>query len=228
MTTATQTATGAEASNTQVPNKNQLVGVRARLQKNLNAKKVKPGDVILAHPEVKIHVVDGLDLDRDSTLVGHVDKVQPSVDGNDSAIGVTFDKLQLKGGLEVAIKATILWIGQPPDYLNPTVHSAAADRTTPGVGVGAGFTGTPPPQGYQGSEIAGLPSENKQSVGTQKTGLAEGISIQMDAIAGVNFFSDMGRPDSGWFRSKKANVSIPAGTVLAFAIVALPDIGTHP
>ncbi len=228
MPAAAQTTAGVGAASGKVSSGKQLVGVRAHLQKNLDAKRVKPGDAILARPEVKMHVADGLDLDTGSLLVGHVDKVQPLVDGSDSAIGVTFDRLRLKGGREVVIKATILWIGQPPDYLNPTIHSAAADRTTPGVGVGAGFSGTPPVQGYQGSEIAGLPSGGKQGIGTRKTGLPEGISMQMDAIAGVNFFSDMGRPDSGWFRSKRANVSVPAGTVLAFAIVALPDAGTHP
>ncbi|HEY6414359.1 MAG TPA: hypothetical protein VIX42_11775 [Edaphobacter sp.] len=228
MAMAAQTAAGVGVSNTKVSGSNQLVGVRAHLQKNLDAKKMKPGDAILARPEVKMHVPDGLDLDTGSMLVGHVDKVQPSVDGNDSAIGVTFDKLRLKDAREVAIKATILWIGKPPDYLNPTIHSAAADRTTPGVGVEAGFSGTPPLQGYQGSEIAGAPSREKQGAGNQKTGLPGEISMQMDAIAGVNFFSDMGRADSGWFRSKRANVSVPAGTVLAFAIVALPDAGTHP
>lgn len=225
---AAQTATGVGASNTKVSSRSQLVGVRARLQRNLDSKKVKPGDAILARPEVKIHVADGLDLDASSVLAGHVDKAQPSINGSDSAIGVTFDRLRLKGGREVAIKATILWIGQPPNYLNPTVHSAAADRTTPGVGVEAGFTGTPPVQGYQGAEIAGIPQKQKQGADIQKTGLPEGTSMQMNAIAGVNFFSDMGRTDSGWFRSKRGNVSVPAGTVLAFAIVALPDVVTPP
>ena len=39
----------------------------------------------------------------------------------------------------------------------------------------------------------------------------------------VNFFSDVGRDDSGWLRSKGKSVSVPSGTVLAFAIVVLPD-----
>jgi hypothetical protein len=211
----------AEESSVSASGSNQLIGVRARLQKSLNAKKVKSGDAILARPEAGIHIAEGIDVDAGSMLVGYVDKVQPSVDGSDSAISVTFDKLRLKDAREIGIKATILWLGQAPDYLNPTVHSAAADRTTPGVGVGAGYSGTPPVQGYQGSEIAGTPSK-KQS-GTQKTGLPEGISVQMNAIAGVNFFSEMGRPESGWLRSKRTNVSVPAGTVMAFAIVVLPN-----
>jgi hypothetical protein len=209
-----------------------LVGVRARLEKNLDAKNAKAGSTVLAKPEVKIHIADGLDLDTGSLLLGHVDKVQPSVDRGDSAIAVTFDRVRMKGGREVAIKATILWIGQPPDQLNPTLHSAAADRTTPGVGVEAGGSANgnlvPVQQGYAGSEIAGAATQMHRLGNGLGTGLPEGMSAQRNAIAGVNFFSDMGRSDSGWFRSKRRNVSVPGGTVLAFAIVLLPDAGATP
>ena len=139
----------------------QLVGVRAVLDKSLDARKAKQGDAVVAKPEVKIHVADGLDLETSSLLLGRVDAVHPSTDKSDSAIAVTFDKVRLKGGREVPVKATILWIGQPPNLLNPTIISAPADRTTPGVGVGAGMTGVPPEQGYQGSEIAGAPRRHR-------------------------------------------------------------------
>jgi hypothetical protein len=227
-TVAAQTAGSVGILNPDASNRNQLVGVRARLERNLEAKRLKQGDAILARPEAKMHIAEGLDLDTRSILVGHVDKIQLSIDGSGSAIGVTFDKLRLKDAREVAIKATILWIGQPPDYHNPTIHTAAADRTTPGVGVEAGYSGTPPAQGYQGSEIAGTPKKEKHGVSTQKTELPEGASAQINAIAGVNFFSDIGRADSGWFRSTRGNVSVPAGTVLAFAIVVLPNAGPNP
>jgi hypothetical protein len=52
--------------------------------------------------------------------------------------------------------------------------------------------------------------------------------MQKDAIPGVNFFSDMGRDDSGWLRSQRRNVYVPGGTVLAVAIVVLPSGGAKP
>ena len=97
----------------------------------------------MARPEVKIRLADGLDLDTDGLLIGRVDKVQASVGGGDSAIGMTFNKARMKGGREIAIKATILWIGESTNLLNPTVVSAPADRTTPGVGVLAGSSQLP-------------------------------------------------------------------------------------
>jgi hypothetical protein len=206
-----------------------IVGVRARLQKSLDAKKAKEGDTVEASPEAKIHVAAGVDLDNHSRLLGRIDKVQPSVGGGDSAIGITFNRVRMKDGQEIPMKATILWIGEAPNSLNPTVVSAPADRTTPGVGVGAGMSQVPPTQGYQGSEITGAPGRNgKRSVGSAAPQVPAGISIQHDAIPGVNFFSDMGRADSGWFRSQKRNVSVPGGTVMAFAVVVLPSSGVKP
>lgn len=195
-----------------------LVGVRAQLNKSMNAKKLKVGDAVVANPEAKVHLADGVDLKTNSELMGHVDTVKPSVDGGNSAISVTFDKAQLKDGREIPIKATILWIGQPPNEVNPTVTMAPADRTTPGVGEEAGGSDVPPQQGYQGAEIAGMVHHPLSSGGSQ---LPPGLSLQANAIPGVNFSSDMGRSDSGWFRSNGKNVFVPGGTVMAFAIVIL-------
>ncbi len=227
---AAQTVPNAAGSTgSQATNSRQIIGVRARLEKSLDAKKVKEGDVVMARPEAKIHLADGLDLDSSSTLIGRVDKVQASIGGGDSAISITFDKVRMKNGQEIAVKATILWIGEAPNSLNPKVVSAPADRATPGVGVGAGMSQVPPTQGYQGAEITGAPVRNgKRSVGSAAPQVPAGISIQHDAIPGVNFFSDMGRADSGWFRSQKRNVSVPGGTVMAFAVVVLPSSGIKP
>jgi hypothetical protein len=206
-----------------------LIGVRTRLERSLDAKKLKEGDPVIARPEVKVHVADGLDLQPNSLLIGRVDKVEPSINGGDSAIAITFYKAHLKGANEIPIKATILWIGEPPSMLNPKVVSAPADRTTPGVGVEAGNSQVPPAQGYQGSEITGAPAHSDPAATSgNAANLPVGVAWQINAIAGVNFSSDIGRLDSGWFRSKKKNVSVPAGTVFAIAIMALPVDGATP
>jgi hypothetical protein len=210
---------------TQAPRAGHIVGVRTRLEKSLDANKVKVGDAVVAKPEAKIHLADGMDLATNSLMVGHVDTVQPSVAKGNSAISVTFDKVQLKSGKEIPIKATILWIGQPPNLLDPATVSAAADRSTPGVGADAGsvsVTGqmVPVTQGNQGSEITGAPVHYDNGSASEGGGrLPEGVSWQMNAIPRVNFFSDAGRNDSGWFRSKGMSVFVPSGTVLAFAIL---------
>lgn len=204
----------------------QLVGVRAVLDKTIDARKVKQGDPVIAKPEVKIQIADGVDLETNSKLLGRVDSVQPSANKSDSTVAVTFDRAQLKDGREIRIKATILWIGQPPSQLNPTVVSAAADRTTPGVGVGAGMTGTPPEQGYQGSEIAGPPKRHHD----QPTAASPptGVFSQTDALPGIDFASDIRKPESGSFHAQRHNVHIAAGTVFAFALAALPANAPNP
>ncbi len=202
----------------------QLVGVRAVLDKTIDSRKVKQGDPVVAKPEVKIHIADGVDLETNSKLLGRVDSVQPSADKSDSTITVTFDQAQLKDGREIPIKATILWIGQPPSQLNPAVVSAAADRTTPGVGVGAGMSGTPPEQGYQGSEIAGPPKRHHDKAAPNPPG----VFSQTDALPGIDFASDISKPESGSFSAHRHNVHVAAGTVFAFALAVLPANAPNP
>jgi len=203
-----------------------LAGLRAVLDKNLDANKVKPGDAVVAKPEVKLHLADGVDLETGSELLGHVDAVQPSTDKSDSRITVTFDKIKMKDGRQIPVKAIILWIGQPPDLLDPAIVSAPADRTTPGIGVGAGMTGVPPLQGYQGSEIAGKPKRHHDP--RPPAPAPTGVFAQKNAIPGVNFTSDIRKPESGLFEANGHNVKIPGGTVFAFAIAVLPPSVPHP
>jgi hypothetical protein len=197
-----------------------LVGVRATLDKTLDARKVKEGDVVTARPEAKVEIAKGIDIETSSRLLGHVDAVQPRTDRGNSTITVTFDKARLKDGRQIPVKAIILWIGQPPSLLNPTEVSAPADRTTPGVGVGAGMTGTPPTQGYQGSEIAGLPKRPHDAPAAPPP--PTGVFSQPNAIPGVSFASDIRKPESGSFTAAGHDVHIPGGTVFAFALAVTP------
>lgn len=197
-----------------------LVGVRATLDKTLDARKVKEGEVVTARPEAKVQIAKGIDIETSSRLLGHVDAVQPSIDRGESTITVTFDRAQLKDGRQIPIKATILWIGQPPSLLNPTEVSAPADRTTPGVGVQAGMNGMPPTQGYQGSEIAGLPKRYHATPASAPP--PTGAFSQPNAIPGVSFASDIRKPESGSFTAAGHDIHIPRGTVFAFALAATP------
>jgi hypothetical protein len=210
-----------------VTGKSQMFGVRVRLETALNSKTAVEGMYVEARPEVKMHLADGVELETSSRLVGRVGVVKPSLAGTDSAISVIFDKVRLKGRREIPVKATILWIGAAPDLMNPSIVSAPADRTTPGVGVEAGGSLVPPSQGYSGSEITGFPHRNEDESAGKKGKLPPGVAVQMGAIGGVNFFSDMSSNNSGFFRSVKGNVSVPGGTVLAIALVLLPPV-VHP
>jgi hypothetical protein len=82
------------------------------------------------------------------------------------------------------------------------------------------MTGTPPTQGYQGSEIAGPPKRyhDRPAAAPAPTG----VFSQANAIPGINFTSDIRQPESGSFHSPGRNVNIPGGTVFAFALAALP------
>jgi hypothetical protein len=82
------------------------------------------------------------------------------------------------------------------------------------------MTGTPPSQGYQGSEIAGLPKRHHDAPDAVPP--PTGVFSQPNAIPGVSFASDIRKAESGSFTATGHNVHIPGGTVFAFALAATP------
>ncbi len=201
----------------------QMFGVRVDLEKPINSRNAHAGMSIEARPETRLHLADGVELEQSSRLMGSVVSVQPSVDGSAASLSVLFDKVRLKGGRELPVKVTVLWVGQAIDLLHPSVTSAPADRTTPGVGVEAGSSATPPLQGFAGSEIAGGPLRPHERPLTAQAELPPGISVQRGGVPGVNLFSDMRRPESAFFRAPKGNVALPGGTVMALVMLMQPE-----
>jgi hypothetical protein len=97
----------------------------AELQSNLDAKTAKVGDVVTAKLTEGVQVA-GVELRRNTLLIGHVVEVEPSENNGASKIILTFDKAQPKNGQPIAVKATIVGIFPNgftvalPD-LNPTL-----------------------------------------------------------------------------------------------------------
>ena len=81
----------------------------AELQSHLDAKTAKVGDVVTAKLTDSVQVA-GVELRRNTLLVGHVVEVEPSENNGASKIILTFDKAQPKNGQPIAVKATIVGI----------------------------------------------------------------------------------------------------------------------
>jgi hypothetical protein len=86
----------------------QMTNVLANVDKGLDAKKAKAGDAFTAKTVSATTLNDGTNVPAGSILEGHVDSVTPSDHKSDSMIVLTIDKVQVKGGKEVPVKATIV------------------------------------------------------------------------------------------------------------------------
>ncbi len=86
-----------------VPATTQLAAATAELNRNLDAKSLKAGDLITARLTRSVHLDSGVQLQRNTQLLGHVDRVAGS-----SELVLTFDKAQLKDGKLIPVKATLV------------------------------------------------------------------------------------------------------------------------
>ncbi|HZD49934.1 MAG TPA: hypothetical protein VE178_14430 [Silvibacterium sp.] len=85
----------------------QMVNLVATVDKSIDTKKAKAGDPFDAKVATTVKLDDGTDVPSGSVLEGHVDSVTRSENKGDSVLTVTIDKLAIKDGKEIPIKATI-------------------------------------------------------------------------------------------------------------------------
>jgi hypothetical protein len=84
-----------------------MVSIQATVEKTIDAKKAKAGDPISAKVSSAVQLSDGTKVPAGSVLLGHIDSVTPSEKKSDSTMTVTFDKLQIKNGNAIDVKATL-------------------------------------------------------------------------------------------------------------------------
>src|ERR1700678_2395681 len=91
--------------------------IRAELAKSVDAKKAKVGDEVLAKTmDDFLSDKNEVLAPRGSQIVAHLVEVSPHQGNSPSTLGIAFDKIVLKNGTEVPLKASIQAIGGPPPY----------------------------------------------------------------------------------------------------------------
>ena len=131
---------GAQASNAGAaspPHVVQMVNFVANVDKTVDTKKAKAGDPFNAKVMTAGKLDDGTDVPVGSMLEGHIDSVTPSENKGDSVLTVTIDKLAIKNGKEVPVKATITRVestsqdsGDDKGYSDPSSYRVASIPST--------------------------------------------------------------------------------------------------
>lgn len=94
----------------------QMVPAQAILDKGIDAKKVQPGQQFRATLRETVRLKSGVELPRDTVLVGTISKDQMR-DGGTSTLALRFTKAQLKDGKVIPIQADIMGVAGPDnDY----------------------------------------------------------------------------------------------------------------
>jgi len=89
----------------------QMVPANATLAQAIDAKKMQPGQPFQAKLSDTVHLKNGVELPRGTTLVGTVATDQ--MGNGKSTLALRFTKADLKGGKEIPIQATIVGVAPP-------------------------------------------------------------------------------------------------------------------
>jgi hypothetical protein len=186
---ATQGGTGGAAS----ANAATGAAVQAVLNKTVDAKKAKQGDEVTAKTTEDLKTSGGLNIPKNSKLIGHVTDVKAYEKGkSESMVAIVFDKAVVKGGQEIPIHATIQALAAPVQM------AMTAETTEPSTSMGGAGS---PSQGNGGlaggaartagsavgsvADTAGGVASNTGEVAGSSVG-ATGANIPSNAGAGLN------------------------------------------
>jgi hypothetical protein len=114
----------------------------AELAKSLDAKKIKAGDPVEAKISVDLLSNGQIVIPRNTKIIGHITSAKPrSKDSPQSSIGIAFDRIVMKDGRQIALKAVIQAMAPPLPINNLAPGTPGAGDSSP-RGQQSGNTGT--------------------------------------------------------------------------------------
>jgi hypothetical protein len=93
--------------------------LRAQLDKTIDAKKAKPGEMLEAKTLDDLKSGAQVIAPRGSKIIGHVVAANPHEKDTPSRLEIAFDKLDLGNGSQAPLQATIQALAKPANTVNP-------------------------------------------------------------------------------------------------------------
>ena len=172
----------------------QMVNLVTTVDKTVDTKKARAGDPFTARVATAGKLDDSTDVPAGSILEGHVDSVTPSENKGDSVLTVTIDKLAIKNGKEVPVKATITRV----------------DSTSPDSGDDKGYS---EPSAYR---VTSIPS-------TKPASMQDPNAPKMPrAVPDLTLKSSPHDATSGTFTYAKKNLRLNSSFQLQVSVAAAP------
>jgi len=204
--------------------------IRVELAKSVDAKKAKVGDEVLAK------TIDDFLSDKNEVLapkgskvLGHVAEVSPHQAESASTLGIAFDKIVLKSGTEVPLKASIQAIGPPESNAAASNDSMGAPANSGGMspmsspGRGAYGGTTPNPGGTMpGNGNNPGPAAQDASHSTSQTAAISGrLTPNAQGVVGMSGLSlSTGGAQDSLLSSPKHNVKLDSGTQMILRVTS--------
>ncbi|HUY80830.1 MAG TPA: hypothetical protein VMU92_03830 [Acidobacteriaceae bacterium] len=178
-----------------------MAALLVTVQKTVDAKKAKPGDEFTLKTVSPATLNNGTAIPTGSILEGHVDSATPSKHHSDSTLAVTIDKLKLKGGKEIAVKAIIVRVYSLLPVMGEGNASANQQFGSRRLQGGA----------------AGMPDPNQESGSSSKGG-----NSGQHLVRGLSLTSSVTGSNSGTLTQKRRNVHLSNENELEVAVAVIP------
>jgi hypothetical protein len=124
-----------------------------KVTKTLDSSKLKEGDAVELETAGSFQLKDGTLVPKGSKLEGHVAAAKSRAKGDpDSELTLAFEKLNVQGGKQFAVKGTVQAVFPPADE-DQGPNMATAGTSMGGSGAGAGSAGVGITQAKSGSNM---------------------------------------------------------------------------
>jgi hypothetical protein len=174
-----------------------------KVTKTLDSSKLKEGDAVELETSGSFKLPDGTLVPKGSKMYGHVTAAKARSKGDSqSQLVISFDKLNVANGKQLAVKGTVQAVFPPPDEVDPGVPGSSSHQGGGGAGLSAGSV--PPPDYKPTTDI-------KTGIATETTGRAPAASDPK--ATGVHGFDNLSL-DDGVLSSKGKNVKLGNGVQL--------------
>ena len=172
-----------------------------KVTKTLDSSKLKEGDAIEVETSGSFKLPDGTLVPKGSKMFGHVTVAKAKSKGDpQSELSISFDKLNIANGKQLAVKGAVQAVFPPADEPDPGLPATSSHQGGNGMGISGG-TAVPPPDYKPTTDI-------KTGVATEA---GPGVAPVSDPKAtGVHGFGNLSLAD-GVLTSKGKNVKLGNG-----------------
>ena len=182
-----QTSTASQSAPAEQPPVITMVNLVANVDKSIDTKKAKTGDPFTAKVTTAGKLHDGTNVPTGSLLEGHIDSVTPSENKGDSILTVTIDKLAIKNGNEIPVKATITHVASLAPVTEDKAYSDPSSYTRQNIAGSRPASlqdpnAPPSPHSIPGLTLASSPHDAASGTFTQAKGnlhLANTVQLQV-------------------------------------------------
>jgi len=164
----------------------------AELAKSVDAKKAKADDKIEARTTKDVLAHGEIVIPRGTKIIGHVtDARARTKQVPESMVEIAFDRIVLKNGREIPLKATIQAVGAPMQTSAPAIsdlagpNTAGGPRSAPGMNERRSTIGNAFPGFLRPANLAQSPGPTRQGVVGMK-GIALSNTAQGSAISSTS------------------------------------------